>query len=201
MSGDYPRRRVSKRGAIGVVLAGGRGERLGGAKLMADLGGRPLVAWPLEALRVALGEAVVVAKADTELPDLGVAVWVEPDEPRHPRAGLAFALERAGGRPVLACAGELPFVDTALVRVVAGTDARGAPAVVPFAAGRLQPLLARYEPAALPALQAAPPDEALTATVEGLAPYVLEWPDERPFRNVNTAEDLRAAAQEVARNS
>jgi molybdopterin-guanine dinucleotide biosynthesis protein A len=192
---------MGKRGPIGAVLAGGRAHRLGGGKALADLGGRPLICWPLEALRVALGEVVVVAKAATELPPLEVPVWLEPDEPSHPRAGVVFALERAGGRAVLACAADLPFVDTALVRVVAGTDARGAPAVVPLAAGRLQPLLARYEPEALGALRSAPPGEALTATVEGLDPYVLEWPDERPFRNVNTAQELRAAAQEVARGS
>jgi molybdopterin-guanine dinucleotide biosynthesis protein A len=33
----------------------------------------------------------------------------------------------------------------------------------------------------------------LTATVETLAPTILEWPDETVFFNVNTPEDLRRA--------
>jgi len=87
------------------VLAGGRGRRLGGAKPTAELGGRPLIAWPLAAAREAGLEAVVVAKAATPLPsDLDVPVWTEPDEPVHPLAGLVHALERADGRAVVAVA-------------------------------------------------------------------------------------------------
>jgi len=63
----------------------------------------------LEALRAALGEVVVVAKRSTPLPELDVPVWIEPDEPRHPRAGIVHALERARGRSVLACAADLPL--------------------------------------------------------------------------------------------
>ena len=72
-----------------AVLAGGRGRRLGGAKPAAELCGRPLVAWPLEAARAAGLEAVVVAKAGTPLPDLDVPVWIEPDScpPRRNVAG------------------------------------------------------------------------------------------------------------------
>jgi molybdopterin-guanine dinucleotide biosynthesis protein A len=184
---------------IGAVLAGGRSRRMGGAKATAQLGGRPLLAWPLEALRAALVDVVVVAKRSTPLPELDVAVWIEPDEPRHPRAGIVHALERAEGRPVLACAADLPLVSAPLVRTIAGAD--GTPAVVPRAGGRLQPLLARYDPAALEPLRAAPADEPLTATVEALGPRVLEMPDAAPFFNVNTPEDLAAVAQRIARGS
>src|SRR5215210_7377438 len=103
-------RRMAGTEPIGAVLAGGRSRRMGGSKATADLGGRPLLAWPLEALRAVLGDVVVVAKGSTELPPLDVPVWVEPDEPMHPRAGIVHALERAHGRAVLACAVDLPLV-------------------------------------------------------------------------------------------
>ena len=182
---------------IGAVLAGGRSQRMGGSKATADLGGRPLVAWPLEALRAVLKEVVVVAKRSTALPPLDVAVWVEPDEPLHPRAGIVHALERADGRAVLACAVDLPLVTPLLVSTIAHAD--GTIAVVPRAGGRLQPLLARYEPAALGALRAAPADEPLTATVEALGPSVLEIADDEAFTNVNTPEELAEIAQGIAR--
>jgi molybdopterin-guanine dinucleotide biosynthesis protein A len=199
--GGYPRPMAAKPQPLGVLLAGGRSTRLGGAKATLDLAGRPLLAWPLEALRAALDEVVVVAKAGTPLPALDVEVWVEPDEPAHPRAGLVHALARADGRAILACAGDLPLVPPPLVRRLAEQDAGGAPAVVPRAGGRLQPLLARYEPAALELLRAAPPGEALTATVAGLHPHVLEIDDECAFANVNTPGDLEAVAQRFARGS
>ena len=171
---------------------------MGGAKATADLAGRPLVAWPVAALARVLEEVVVVAKRDTALPRLEVAVWIEPDEPRHPRAGIVHALERAGGRAVLACAADLPFVTPSVLSRLLSEPAAGAPAIVPRAGGRLQPLLARYEPAALAALRDAPVDEALTASVEALGPRVVEC-DEAPFVNVNTPEELAEAAQRIAR--
>lgn len=192
---------MTKAGAMGAILAGGRSRRMGGAKATADLGGRPLLDWPLQALRAVLDEVVVVAKRTTPLPALDVAVWLEPDEPRHPRAGIVHALERANGRAVIACAADLPFVTPALVRRLLDEPASGAPAVVPRAAGRLQPLFARYEPAALGPLRDAPPDEALTASVRGLGPRVLDLAEEAAFANVNTPAELAAATQRIARDS
>jgi molybdopterin-guanine dinucleotide biosynthesis protein A len=53
---------------------------MGAPKPLARLGGAPLTERPLAAAREAGLDAVVVAKADTPLPD-GVHVWHEPDEP------------------------------------------------------------------------------------------------------------------------
>jgi molybdopterin-guanine dinucleotide biosynthesis protein A len=94
-------------------------------------------------------------------------------------------------------AGDLPFVDPELVERLAHADARGAPAVVPRAGGRLQPLLARYAPAAyrpLAAALACDPVPSLTDAVAALDPQVIELDDERPFFNVNRPEDLLTAA-------
>ena len=70
---------------VGVVLAGGQGQRIGGEKAVVSLGGQPLVSYPVQALRSVLFEVRVVAKPGTELPALhGVEIWIEPPEPRHP---------------------------------------------------------------------------------------------------------------------
>lgn len=181
----------------GAVLAGGAGRRIGGQKAIVELHGRPLLSYPVAALLTALDEVAVVAKPGTELPELpGVPVWIEPPRPRHPLAGVVHALERARGRPVIVVAGDLPFADVALLRRLAGADAHGRPAVVPRAGGRLQPLLARYEPAALAPLGLVLRGGALgslTAIVAALDPHVLEIEDERPFFNVNLPEDLLTA--------
>ena len=167
-----------------------------------ELAGKPLVAWPLVALAAELDEVAVVAKEATPLPEgLAAEVWVEPSEEFHPRAGILAALERAAGRAVLVCAGDMPLVTPQLVRELAGADAEGAPAVVPLAGGRVEPLLARYEPAASAGLRAANPDAPLTEAVLGLRPRLLEVADLRPFLNVNTPEDLATAAQFLSRAS
>ena len=96
---------------VGAILAGGGGRRIGGDKAIVELPGRPLICYPLEAVREALGQVAVLAKADTELPSLpGVTVWIEPDARRHPLVGITQALALADGRPVLVCAADLPFV-------------------------------------------------------------------------------------------
>src|SRR5437588_1620444 len=108
---------------IGVVLAGGLGRRLGGSKATVRLQRRPLISYPLRALRQALGKAVIVAKMDSELPPLpGVEVWIEPDLPRHPLTGLVHALSLAGGSPIVVCACDLPLVSPALIAQIASTD-------------------------------------------------------------------------------
>lgn len=191
---------------IGVVLAGGAGRRIGGSKAIVELRGTPLVRYPLRALQAVLAEVVVVAKRGTALPPLpGVPIWIEPAEPRHPLAGIVHALEGAGAaagtdstaREILVSAADLPFLGPDLVERLVRADAHGAPAVVPRAGGRLQPLLARYAPAAHAPLAVAlrgDPPPSLTEAVAALDPCVLDVGDERPFFNVNAPEDLLTAA-------
>jgi molybdopterin-guanine dinucleotide biosynthesis protein A len=183
---------------VGVVLAGGEGRRIGGAKALVELGGRPLICYPLEAVRRALGDVAVVAKLGTELPELpGLTVWIEPDTPRHPLVGIVHALGLAGGRPVLVCAADLPFVTPALVGALAWADAGGSPAVVASSEGRIQPLLGCYQPCACgllaPWLAGAAGEVRLGELVARLGPRTVEAPQQALF-NVNTPDDLLVAA-------
>ncbi len=188
---------------VGVVLAGGGGRRIGGDKAVVSLDGRALLEHPLAALRRALGEAAVVAKRDTVLPGLpaDVAIWPEDDEPRHPLTGIVAALRAARGRAVLVVACDMPLVGGDLLAALARAPAGGAPALVPRAGGRLQPLCARYEPAALGALQDFDQDQAATDAVLAIGPAILEWADEQAFFNVNTPEDLLQASALLAARS
>jgi molybdenum cofactor guanylyltransferase len=173
---------------LGVVLAGGAGRRFGGAKPAARLRDRPLTAWVAESLAAVCGEVVVVAKAATPLPRLGpgLEVWREPDAPVHPLAGIVWALERAGGRAVLVCPVDLPFVTEASLRRL--LDAPGETAVA-----QGQPLLGRFGPAALGALQTAVADGwPARVAIGALGPTVVGVPEPELF-NVNTPGDLAAA--------
>jgi molybdenum cofactor guanylyltransferase len=171
-----------------AVLAGGRSRRMGAPKAMAELDGAPLIERPLAAAAAAGLEAVVVAKADTPLPPLGVPVWHEPAEPVHPLLGIVTALERAGA-PVVAVACDMPFVPPELLaRLAAGAEA------AVLADGRLEPFPARYEPAALPRLRAAlARGDSVRATLAALGPATLAVQDANVIASVNTPEDLAAA--------
>ena len=186
---------------VGVVLAGGLGRRLGGSKATVRLNGLPLITYPLRAVQEALGGAVIVAKADSDLPSLpGVEVWMEPPEPRHPLVGIVHALGLAEGRPVMVCACDLPLVTQDLVRQIAAADPGDGLAVVACAAGPLQPLLARYEPDALEPLSAALATEggSVHDAVADLRARTYEVPDPQMLFNVITPEDLLQAGALLA---
>jgi molybdopterin-guanine dinucleotide biosynthesis protein A len=187
---------MARHSCIGAVLAGGGGRRIGGDKAVVELEGRPLLHYPLSVLRAVLDEVAVVAKQSTVLPslDVEVAIWLEAEEPRHPLAGIVQALRCARGRPVMVVAGDMPFVTRGLVAALAGERSRGAAAVVPRSAGRLEPLCARYEPRALGALAGCDLAAPLSDVVGALGPRIVEWPDEEPFFTVNGPEDILQAA-------
>ena len=187
---------MARRGAIGIVLAGGAGRRIGGDKAMVELEGRPLLHYPIAVLRAVLDEVAVVAKQSTILPalDVEVAIWLEADEPRHPLVGVIHALRCARGRPVVVLAGDMPFVTRGLVTALARERARGAVAVVPRAAGQLQPLCARYDPRALMAFAGCDFEAPVGDVVAALSPRIIDWPDDEPFFNVNHPEDILQAA-------
>jgi len=184
-------------GRLGAVLAGGAGRRMGGAsKAGVELGGRPLALLVAAALGEVCERVVVVCKAGTPLPELppGIERWDEPDEPRHPAAGIAYALERAGG-DVLVCATDMPFADAAALRALldAGTADPAARAVIARAGGRAQPVLGLYRPSAAGPLHiAAQRGEALGAAVAGLGPVVVDLPV-TVTTDIDSPADLRAA--------
>jgi molybdenum cofactor guanylyltransferase len=210
--------------ALVAVLAGGRGERIGGAKPMRELAGRPLIDYPLAAARAAGLQAIVVAKRDTELPDgLAEPLLIEPEEPRHPLCGALAALEHAEHEhaalehtplqhaeqgspeaPVVLVGCDMPFLTGALLAWLA---AALEPAILLEAGGRVQPLPARCSAADAPRLREALAAQApLGETFRSLAPSIVEeralahFGDPRRLCfSVNSAEDLATAERWLAR--
>jgi molybdenum cofactor guanylyltransferase len=185
--------------AVGAVLAGGAGSRIGGAKATVDLAGAPLIARPLAALAAAGIEPLVVAKPDTELPSLDCAVLREPQQPRHPLCGIVAALRAVEGRALVVVACDFPLASPALLAALATAPER---LVVPAPGGRAQPLMARYSPSLLPTLEAAlGREEPLRKTIAGLRPRLLGdrelarfGDSETIFVNVNDGAGLTRAA-------
>ncbi|HXD55142.1 MAG TPA: molybdenum cofactor guanylyltransferase [Solirubrobacteraceae bacterium] len=192
---------MSKPGVRIAVLAGGRGSRLGGEKARAELGGRPLLAHVLDAALATGLPVLLVAKRDTPLPELGVEILFEPDEPRHPLTGILAALRTLPaedpGAALLALGCDMPFLTAELLSALAareGAAALGAP-------GDLQPLPARIPRSALAPLEGALAERGpLRAAIAGLRPSLI-GPAElasfgdpaRLLLNVNDPAELDAA--------
>jgi len=166
---------------------------MGGAKPASVLGGRPLVAYPVDALGAVCDRVAVVAKVTTPLPALdGVERWDEPEPLAHPLVGLLHALA-AAGEEVLVCGADMPFVTPEALRSLVA--AARPPATVAYAGGRLQPLLGVYWPEAAESLRAGLPGAPLTRAVESLSPTLVELPAD-VVRSIDTPEALAAAERE-----
>lgn len=139
----------------GIILAGGRSARFGENKAMASLGGKPMIARVLEAIRPAVRSVLVVAK-DTK-PYLfleGPTVRLVKDRwrPFHPLAGLRTGLEISPCRLSFVCACDMPLIRAPLIEFMAGR-AEGWEAVVPRFKGRTQPLCGLYSRECLKVLE------------------------------------------------
>jgi len=196
---DEARERTDAAGqAVGAVLAGGHGSRIGGAKATIELAGRSLIRYPLAALEEAGLESLVVAKRDSELPSLACRVIREPEYPRHPLCGIVAALRHAGERPLVVVGCDMPFASGALLSWLGSVPE---PLVMPVVGGHPQPLLARYDYALLPVLEAGLAGMAsLQRTVESLRPRLIAEDELARFGdprrlcfNVNTPADVEAA--------
>jgi molybdopterin-guanine dinucleotide biosynthesis protein A len=119
-------------------------------------------------------------------------VWVEPEEPSHPLLGIMHALSLAEGRPILACAGDLPFVNPEAVEQLVGADPADAPAVIAAAGAQTQPLLGCYQPVALERLGRRPPEGPVRDAIAELGARTVEV-DPLVLFNVNYPEDLLQA--------
>jgi len=199
-------------GVVAAVLAGGRGQRMGGGdgaqaggigvvKGMLVVEGQRIIDRQLAVLRPRFAEVIVAANDPG--PWAGLGVRVVADRARGgigPIAGLDAVLaalpDQAGA--VVCVASDMPFLAPPLLdRLRDG--APGAAALVPRLGGRAEPLLARYARSIAP-LVAEQIAAGRNALVDLLARLEVTWIDEpelraldpelRSIANVNTRADL-----------
>ena len=134
----------------GVILAGGRATRFGGApKGLAEVGGRRMIDRVADALREATDELLLVANASGAhewLPGVRTVGDVLPDA--GALGGIHAALSHAR-TAVLVVAWDMPFASASLLRELRDAASAEIDAVAPASDGPagLEPLCAWYAPA------------------------------------------------------
>ncbi|HLH76467.1 MAG TPA: molybdenum cofactor guanylyltransferase [Candidatus Binataceae bacterium] len=193
-----------------VVLAGGRGSRLGAPKAGLRLGNDSLLSKTVGELKRNFAKIIVVAAAaQLEQPWLkglaGVSVVFDPSPYPGPLSALGQGLRAAQASVVFACGCDLPFLRVELAAGLCALLEPSDQAVAAQVQGRPQPLCAAYRRSdALTAIDAllAAKETRLRALLERLATRWLREselraldPELASFFNLNTAEDyLRAQA-------
>jgi molybdopterin-guanine dinucleotide biosynthesis protein A len=192
----------------GVLVAGGRGTRLGldVPKALAVVGGVTLLERAVGTLARTCDEVVIAAPAPMSLQvpaaDVPVRRVADRDPGGGPLAGIVAALEDEGFERAIVLAVDFPLATPeALAGLLARLETSRRAAVVPAPDGRLQPLFAAYERRAAALLAAAfdGGERSIVRAVERLEAEVL---DDRALArlpggieglvNLNTAADLAA---------
>lgn len=203
---SHPQGRCAR--VVGAVLAGGRSRRMGADKASLALGGRPLAAWPVWALRQVVEEVWLVGGDRVLADELGVGYTPDLWKDAGPLGGVYSAL-RASGANVLVVGCDMPLIRPALLTALLETDARYDVAV-PVKEGECEPLLALYRITCLPGAEAALARgrRRVIAMYDTLRIRRLAEPDWRAmdprglsFFNVNTPDDLERAERLVAEAS
>jgi molybdenum cofactor guanylyltransferase len=185
---------------FGVILAGGRGRRLGGVdKAFLDLDGRPLIRQVLDRMRPQVECVLISANGDPARFD-GLGCDVVPDAvPQGPLSGILAAMRQAGAAGATCLAStpvDTPFLPDDLVQRL-----REAAASAPegLALARTpdgdHPATALWPLALAPALQAflATGEAKVTRFADAHHAVRVDFPDAHAFLNLNLPEDLAAA--------
>ncbi|HVY64807.1 MAG TPA: NTP transferase domain-containing protein [Gammaproteobacteria bacterium] len=134
----------------GLVLAGGRGTRIGRDKGALDFHGMPQVRWALQLLQGFCEACFVSVRPDQANDGVYAGLPSIVDEGSSgPASGVAAAMRRFPGVAWLVIAADMPLLTrTVLATLVAGRDPSGLATAFRRPAGAPEPLCAIWEPGA-----------------------------------------------------
>ncbi len=198
---------------LGVLLAGGRSERMGGGdKSLKVLGGRTILARVIARARPQVGELIVNANGDPErFASFGLPVVADVIAGfAGPLAGILSALEwtaanRAGAEWVASFATDTPFFPEDLIqRLSAAVVREGADLACARSDGRAHPVFGLWRVALKDALRQAMIEDKIRKIDLWTARYRVAYADFAirpydPFFNVNRPENLAEAEKLLAR--
>lgn len=198
------------RPTTGIILAGGRSSRMGRDKATMELAGRMLIERAISLMDSVVDQVVVVRAPGQSFPLVPVrgrmTVVEDPVEGQGPLVGMAVGLQAAETPVSLVVGVDHPFLQPALLRLLASRVTSQARWVLPVAGGRPQPLCSAFATDAASVLQVHIDrgDRAPMAVAADLGMVRLteeDWrhadPDGLSFIDVDTPEEFEAARQRI----
>jgi molybdopterin-guanine dinucleotide biosynthesis protein A len=183
----------------GVLVAGGRAARMGGApKGLLRVGGEPIAARTVALFRRLFGRALIVANDPAPYVMLGIPTIPDAVTGRGAPGGLHAALRAAETGWVFAAGCDMPFLDGGAIAFLAARRRPGVDVVAVRTRAGLEPLHAFWSRACLPTLEALlaggqPSFRDLAAAVRADVVEEDAWravdPLLRSLENANTPED------------
>jgi molybdopterin-guanine dinucleotide biosynthesis protein A len=198
---------VNGEGISGAILAGGESSRMGENKAFVQIGGIPINERVIARLQPVVDELAIISNFPAEYAYLGLPVHTDILSGKAALGGLYTAIERASTPHTFVVSCDQPFLNTALLRYLAGLRA-GFDVVVPLnREGYPQSMHALYgKTCAGPIRQRLEEDRLKVigffpdVRVRGVSADEIDAidPERWSFINVNTPDDLVVARQHAA---
>jgi len=189
----------------GLILAGGRGRRMGGsAKALQPLLQRPLISWVVERLRPQVAEVIVSANRDLErYTEIGDRVVTDQSADfSGPLAGLQAGLAVASHELMVTVPCDAPLLPSDLVaRLAFALEESGADVAIASTRDQAHPVFCLCKRKMLSSIDAflASGGRKVDLWVSSVAHVQVTFDDEaQGFVNVNTVEELRALERKLA---
>ena len=202
-STESPQKPVSDNLPVGAILAGGASRRMGEAKALTSLGGKPLLDRVVESIAPQVSSVAIIG---------GPPVWAEQRGLDHradaiaggrgPLAGLLAAMDyatqiKSNSDFVFVTATDMPFLPPDLVSRLLEESDNGLP-VIPRSGNRLQPLAALWPRDMHSKITSGLRGKSVESMKDlyqgtGFQEVGFETVPLDPFFNVNTPEDLGVA--------
>ena len=191
-----------------IILAGGRSERLGRDKATLGFGRTTLSQHVVDLASGLSNDVIVVIRADQRLQVSGARLVTDADAYVGPLAGIAGGLVTARHEWSVVVACDMPFIDLSFVSYMI-SQTPGYDAVVPRLEVGLEPLYALYRKRCLPSLWRALESGRRRVVsfytwlrVRYIDPSEIDLfdPARRSFHNINTADELERAREQLEQN-
>lgn len=191
-------------GVTGAILAGGQSTRMGRNKALLPWEGGTVIEAVASLVRGLFDHVLVVAADPEPYRFLGLPEARDHRPGLGPLGGVEAALRASPDPRVFIVACDMPFLSPDLIRHMASLPT--APAVVPYMAGRPEPLHALYSRDALASVHSllAEGERRVYALLDRLDVRRVEEDEvrrfgdpERVFANLNRPEDYRRARGEA----
>jgi len=196
---------VSAEALSGVILAGGRSRRMGGApKALLSLGDRSLLQHVIDRVNPQLDELLLSVERPSEaFETFGLPQVADPQPDGGPLGGLLSAMQAMspGHDWLLLVPCDAPFVPPDLAaRLLACTLAAARPGAVVCYQSEIQPTFSIWSRSILPRLEPAVLEQGMAGIKQFLNVVELaelDWPDSEPspFFNINDQEALLKAGR------
>ncbi len=196
----------SDRSVTGIILAGGRGRRLGGVdKAFIRLEKTPMIERVLEVVTEVCDDIIVVSRSHEDYLHYDVRSVEDLVPGTGPLGGLYTGLKASNSSINFVVACDMPFLNRKFIQYM--VDRFGSTdIVIPRLNGFLEPLHALYSRACIPAIEdnLEAGERKLKSFFHQVSITVVEEhmitpfdPDLRMFTNINNSDDMRAAEERM----